>query len=135
MGPNTVSPTQSGGALIAMSGGVDSSIAAYLTMQTGCPCLGATMRLYRNVDIGKNPQRTCCAQKDIDDASQVAFQLDLPYEVLDRTSTPSSSPERKKSGKSIALVFPAGRSPSTWSCIKLCAQNREKPTLVSPGFL
>ena len=86
MGPNTVSPTQSGGALIAMSGGVDSSIAAYLTMQTGCPCLGATMRLYRNVDIGKNPQRTCCAQKDIDDASQVAFQLDLPYEVLDLTA-------------------------------------------------
>lgn len=64
MGPNTVSPTQSGGALIAMSGGVDSSIAAYLTMQTGCPCLGATMRLYRNVDIGKTlsapaaPRRT-----------------------------------------------------------------------------
>ena len=86
MGPNTVSPTQSGGALIAMSGGVDSSIAAYLTMQTGCPCLGATMRLYRNVDIGKSPQRTCCAQKDIDDASQVAFQLDLPYEVLDLTA-------------------------------------------------
>ena len=86
MGPNTVSPIQSGGALIAMSGGVDSSIAAYLTMQTGCPCLGATMRLYRNVDIGKNPQRTCCAQKDIDDASQVAFQLDLPYEVLDLTA-------------------------------------------------
>lgn len=69
-----------------MSGGVDSSIAAYLTMQTGCPCLGATMRLYRNVDIGKSPQRTCCAQKDIDDASQVAFQLDLPYEVLDLTA-------------------------------------------------
>ena len=86
MGPNTVSPTQSGGALIAMSGGVDSSIAAYLTMQTGCPCLGATMRLYRNVDIGKSPQRTYCAQKDIDDASQVAFQLDLPYEVLDLTA-------------------------------------------------
>ena len=86
MGPNTVSPTQSGGALLAMSGGVDSSIAAYLTMQTGCPCLGATMRLYRNVDIGKSSQRTCCAQKDIDDASQVAFQLDLPYEVLDLTA-------------------------------------------------
>ena len=83
---DTMSPVQSGGALIAMSGGVDSSIAAYLTMRTGCPCLGATMRLYRNIDIGKSPQRTCCAQKDIDDASQVAFQLDLPYEVLDLTA-------------------------------------------------
>lgn len=51
MGPNTVSPAQSSGALIAMSGGVDSSIAAYLTMQTGCPCLGATMRLYRKTLI------------------------------------------------------------------------------------
>ena len=33
-------------ALIAMSGGVDSSVAAYLTLQKGLECIGATMRLY-----------------------------------------------------------------------------------------
>ena len=73
------------GALIAMSGGVDSSVAAYLTQAQGYDCLGITMRLYRNEDIGLSRLHTCCAQQDIDDASEVAFQLDLPYEVLDRT--------------------------------------------------
>ena len=43
------------------------------------------MRLYRNADIGLSQFHTCCSQKDIDDASGVAFQLDIPYEVLDFT--------------------------------------------------
>ena len=73
------------GALIAMSGGVDSSVAAYLMLQQGYECQGTTMRLYRNADIGLNQFHTCCSQQDIDDASEVAFQLDIPYEVLDFT--------------------------------------------------
>ena len=36
-------------ALIGMSGGVDSSVAAFLTQQDGFDCIGATMRLYDNV--------------------------------------------------------------------------------------
>lgn len=77
--------TQKKSALIAMSGGVDSSVAAWLMLQQGYYCEGTTMRLYRNEDIGRSRFRTCCAQKDIDDASEVAFRLDLPYEVLDFT--------------------------------------------------
>ena len=72
-------------ALIAMSGGVDSSVAAWLMLQQGYRCVGATMRLYRNTDIGLSQFHTCCSQKDIDDAGEVAFQLDIPYEVLDFT--------------------------------------------------
>lgn len=72
-------------ALIAMSGGVDSSIAAYLMVEMGYYCEGTTMRLYRNEDLGMCGFHTCCSQKDIDDASEVAFQLDIPYEVLDFT--------------------------------------------------
>ena len=72
-------------ALIAMSGGVDSSVAAWLMLQQGYRCEGTTMRLYRNTDIGLSQFHTCCSQKDIDDASEVAFQLDIPYEVLDFT--------------------------------------------------
>ena len=72
-------------ALIAMSGGVDSSMAAYFMLQQGYRCMGTTMRLYRNEDIGRSAFHTCCSQRDIDDASDVAFQLDLPYEVLDFT--------------------------------------------------
>ena len=73
-------------ALIAMSGGVDSSVAAYLMLQQGYRCEGTTMRLYRNEDIGLSPFHTCCSQRDIDDAGEVAFQLDIPYEVLDFTA-------------------------------------------------
>lgn len=72
-------------ALIAMSGGVDSSIAAYLMVKNGYYCEGTTMRLYRNEDLGRCGFHTCCSQRDIDDASEVAFQLDIPYEVLDFT--------------------------------------------------
>lgn len=72
-------------ALIAMSGGVDSSVAAYLMKEQGFVCEGTTMRLYRNEDIGLSRFHTCCSQQDIDDASEVAFDLDIPYEVLDFT--------------------------------------------------
>ena len=68
-----------------MSGGVDSSVAAYLTLNGGYRCEGVTMRLYRNEDIGVGFYHTCCSQKDIDDAADVAFSLDIPYEVLDFT--------------------------------------------------
>ena len=72
-------------ALIAMSGGVDSSVAAWLMKKNGYSCMGTTMRLYRNVDIGISQYHPCCSQKDIDDAADVAFSLDIPYEVLDFT--------------------------------------------------
>lgn len=68
-----------------MSGGVDSSVAAWCMLQQGYRCEGTTMRLYRNTDIGLSQFHTCCSQQDIDDASEVAFQLDIPYEVLDFT--------------------------------------------------
>ena len=80
-----MSEKQGKSALIAMSGGVDSSVAAWLMLRRGCRCEGATMRLYRNEDIGLSRFHTCCSQRDIDDAGEVAFQLDIPYEVLDFT--------------------------------------------------
>lgn len=73
------------GALIAMSGGVDSAVAAYLTLRQGWRCAGATMRLYRNEDLGLCEFRTCCSQRDVEDAAEVAFQLDMPHEVIDFT--------------------------------------------------
>lgn len=73
-------------AVIAMSGGVDSSVAAYLMTKNGYTCIGATMRLFRNPDIGICSFHTCCSQKDIDDASDVAFMLNIPYEILDFTA-------------------------------------------------
>jgi tRNA-specific 2-thiouridylase len=72
-------------ALIAMSGGVDSSVAAWLMQQAGYACEGATMRLYRNEDIGQSGFRTCCSQKDVDDAAEIAYALDMPFHVVDFT--------------------------------------------------
>ena len=81
-------------ALIAMSGGVDSSVAAYLMLAGGYDCLGVTMRLFRNEDIGRSSAHSCCSQVDIDDAAEVSFALDIPHIVPDlipaarrRTST------------------------------------------------
>ena len=45
-------------ALIAMSGGVDSSVAAYLMLRQGYRCQGTTMRLYRNEDLGRSAYHT-----------------------------------------------------------------------------
>ncbi|MCD8380973.1 MAG: tRNA 2-thiouridine(34) synthase MnmA [Lachnospiraceae bacterium] len=71
--------------LVAMSGGVDSSVAAFLMKNAGYDCCSVTMRLYRSLDIGLNQFHTCCSQSDIDDAADVAFDLDIPFEVLDYT--------------------------------------------------
>ncbi len=69
-------------ALIAMSGGVDSSVAAYLMKEAGYECVGVTMKLYDNDDIGMEREKTCCSLKDIDDARAVCYKLDIPYYVV-----------------------------------------------------
>ncbi len=69
-----------------MSGGVDSSVAAALMLDRGYECMGATMRLFRNPDIGRSLAHTCCSQADIDDAAEVAFRLDIPHTVPDFTA-------------------------------------------------
>jgi len=72
-------------ALIAMSGGVDSSVTAWLMQQAGYDCAGVTMRLYRSTDLGLACHKTCCTERDSEDAGDVAFRLGMPFEVLDYT--------------------------------------------------
>lgn len=69
-------------ALIAMSGGVDSSVAAFLMKQQGYDCLGVTMKLYDNEDIGISREKTCCSLDDIEDARAVSYKLNMPYYVF-----------------------------------------------------
>lgn len=69
-------------ALIAMSGGVDSSVAAYLTGKMGYECIGCTMKLYSNEDIGVSKAKTCCSLDDVEDARSVAHRLGMPYYVF-----------------------------------------------------
>ena len=68
--------------LIAMSGGVDSSVAAFLMKEQGCACIGATMKLFHSEDIGVKSTKTCCSLEDVEDARSVAFHLGIPYYVF-----------------------------------------------------
>ncbi len=69
--------------LVAMSGGVDSSVVAALLREQGHDVVGATLQLY---DHGAAIQKkgACCAGQDIHDARRVADALDIPHYVLDR---------------------------------------------------
>jgi len=75
-------------ALIAMSGGVDSSVAAFLIKQQGYDCTGVTMKLFSNEDIFDDViarENTCCSLSDVEDARSVAFSLDMPFFVFNFT--------------------------------------------------
>lgn len=72
-------------ALIAMSGGVDSSLAAKLVTDKGFECIGCTMKLYRNEDAGIERSRTCCSLDDVEDARSVAYKLGMPFYVFNFT--------------------------------------------------
>ena len=70
-------------ALIAMSGGVDSSVAAKLMLDAGYDCMGATMKLFDSDDIlMAQREKTCCSLSDVEDARSVACRLNMPYYVF-----------------------------------------------------
>ena len=67
-------------ALIAMSGGVDSSVAAALMQEKGYDCIGITMKLYDSETGQACRSRTCCTfSKYVEDARQVASTLSMPF--------------------------------------------------------
>jgi tRNA-uridine 2-sulfurtransferase len=71
--------------VVAMSGGVDSSVAAALLKEQGYDVVGVTLQLYdHGVAVGKTG--ACCAGQDIQDARQVAARLSIPHYVLDYES-------------------------------------------------
>lgn len=72
-------------ALIAMSGGVDSSLAAKLMIDQGFACIGCTMKLYHNEDVGIERSRTCCSLDDVEDARSIAYKLGMPFYVFNFT--------------------------------------------------
>ena len=73
-------------ALIAMSGGVDSSVAAALMCEAGYECTGVTMKLYHNEEIGIPGEKTCCSLEDVEDARSVAYDLGMRYYVFNFTA-------------------------------------------------
>ena len=72
-------------ALIGMSGGVDSSVAALLMLEAGCECIGATMRLYGGQAVSPEGGKTCCSLDDVEDARAVAQRLGIRHYVFNFT--------------------------------------------------
>ena len=71
--------------VVAMSGGVDSSVAAALLVERGCEVVGITLQLYdRGAATGR--KGACCAGRDIADAARVAERLGIAHYVLDYES-------------------------------------------------
>lgn len=71
--------------VVAMSGGVDSSVAAALVKHAGYDTIGVTLQLYDHGEAVKR-KGACCAGQDIHDARNVAASLDIPHYVLDYES-------------------------------------------------
>ncbi len=80
--PHPPSPNPQTRVLVAMSGGVDSSVAAALLVEQGYDVVGATMKLFCYGD-GPLAERPCCSLDSIEDARTVAAKLGIPHYVLD----------------------------------------------------
>jgi tRNA-specific 2-thiouridylase len=68
--------------VVAMSGGVDSSVVAAMLAEEGSDVVGVTLQLYdHGAALAK--KGACCAGRDIHDARRVAEEMDFPHYVLD----------------------------------------------------
>lgn len=72
-------------ALVAMSGGVDSTVTAALMLAQGYRTTGSTIRM-RDAHLDRSGERSCCSQKDIDAAAGAARLLGIDHIVLDQTA-------------------------------------------------
>ena len=70
--------------LMAMSGGVDSSVAAALLKEQGYELCGVTLKLFDNEDVGLSG-KTCCSLSDVEDARRVAARMGFRHVVFSYT--------------------------------------------------
>ncbi len=95
--------------LVAMSGGVDSSVALLLLQRQGYNVAGATMKLWDYGDVGGDVQRTggCCDLESIGNARAVCETLGVPHYVIDFTG-----PFRETVIENFVSEYFAGRTPN-----------------------
>ena len=74
--------------MVAMSGGVDSSVAAVLLRDQGYDICGATLKLFSNEDVETSCRtRTCCSLEDVEDARRVCYKLGIDHFVFNFKET------------------------------------------------
>ncbi|SET91413.1 tRNA 2-thiouridine(34) synthase MnmA [Lacrimispora sphenoides] len=72
-----------GKVVVGMSGGVDSSVAAWLLKEQGYEVIGVTMQIWQDEDTGTQEENGgCCGLSAVDDARRVAWDLEIPYYVM-----------------------------------------------------
>ena len=91
--------------VVAMSGGVDSAVAAALLVEAGFEVVGVTLQLY-DQRASRRDGKTCCAGRDLADARAVAERLAIPHYLVDREAR-----FREAVIEDFAAAYAAGRTP------------------------
>jgi len=97
--------------LLAMSGGVDSSVAAHILKRQGYDVIGATIKTWSSEECRDERVKGCCSVQDVGDARAVAGKLRIPYYVLDL-----SSDFKEKVIDSFVATYLDGKTPNP--CIR-----------------
>lgn len=102
-------PALSNKVVVAMSGGVDSSVAAALLVEQGYDVVGITIKTYNYDEVGGNAlnESSCCSLEGINDARLVASHLGFPHYVIDFTE-----PFQKEVIDNFKSEYLAGRTPN-----------------------